>query len=247
MGDSNRRFLFLDLDGVICDNAMWESESSRLAGARLSELLGGDADIWAEHQDRIWLKVWNRGSKEYRETPGLRRLNLSRWWDRLHAEWVRQLCDEVGVKAPGTFEERVDVAERAFTHVYLNTNAVFPGSAEAIRSLAVDFEIHTASGNPSWVIETVLARMGVRERIGTPFGSDLVGFQKGHSAFHARILREVGARPDASVVVDDNELPLLAARKLGAKTVRIGGSGSDQFDLTIGSLSELPDAIRKVI
>ena len=246
MDEKERRFLFLDLDGVILDNAMWESESNRLAGTRFSELLGGDANVWAEHQDRIWLKVWNRGSEEYREAPGLRRLNLSRWWDRLHAEWVRQLCDEVGVKAPCTFEERVDAAERALTRVYLNTNAVFPGSGSAIRSLADDFEIHTASGNPSWVIETVLARIGVRELIGTPFGSDLVGFQKGHSTFHARILREVGARPEASVVVDDTEAPLLAARKLGAKTVKIGSSGSGQFDLTIDSLSELPDAIRKV-
>lgn len=246
MDESERKFLFLDLDGVILDNAMWESESSRLAGTRFSELLGGDASVWAEHQERIWLKVWNRGSEEYREAPGLRGLNLSRWWDRLQAEWVQQLCDEVGVEAPCTFEERVDAAERALTHVYLNTNAVFPGSAAAIRHLADDFEIHTASGNPSWVIETVLARIGVRERIGTPFGSDLVGFQKGHGAFHARILREVGARPEASVVVDDAEAPLLAARKLGAKTVRIGGNGSDRFDLTIGSLSELPDAIGKV-
>ena len=30
MNESDRRFLFLDLDGVILDNALWESESSRL-------------------------------------------------------------------------------------------------------------------------------------------------------------------------------------------------------------------------
>ena len=212
MGKDDLRFLFLDVDGVILDNAMWKSESSRLAGGAFSELLGGDASVWAEHQERLWLRVWNRGNEEYREALGLRRLNLSRWWDRLHAEWVLQLCDEVGVETPYTFEERVDAAERALANVYLNTNAVFPGSGGAIKALAKDFEIHTASGNPSWVVETVLSRVGVRELIGQPFGSDLVGFHKGHRSFHAHILNEVGARPEESIVVDDGETPLLAAK-----------------------------------
>ena len=246
MARDNLRFLFLDVDGVILDNAMWETESSRLAGAALGELLGGDANVWAEHQERLWLRVWNRGNEEYTEALGLRGLNLSRWWDRLHAEWVLQLCDEVGVEAPRTFEERVDVAERAFTNVYLNTRAVFPGAGAAIEALAKDFEIHTASGNPSWVVETVLSGMGVRGLIGRPFGSDLVGFNKGHRTFHARILDEVGARPEESIAVDDGEAPLLAARKHGVATVKVGGAGSDEFDLTIESLSELPDAIRRV-
>ena len=243
MSQDDLRFLFLDVDGVILDNAKWESESSRLAGAAFSEMLGGDTDIWAEHQERLWLRVWNNGNEEYREALGLRSLNLSRWWDRLHAEWVLQLCDEVGVEAPCTFEERVDAAERALTNVYLNTNAVFPGSGAAIKALAKNFEIHTASGNPSWVIETLLSGMDVRELIGKPFGSDLVGYHKGHRTFHARILKEVGALPEVSIVVDDDDSPLLAARKLGAKTVKVGGAGLDHFDLTIGSLSELPDAI----
>ena len=115
-----------------------------------------------------------------------------------------------------------------------------------IKALAKNFEIHTASGNPSWVVETLLSGMGVRELIGKPFGSDLVGYPKGHRTFHVRILKEVGALPEDSIVVDDDDSPLLAARKLGAKTVKVGGAGLDHFDLTIGSLSELPDAILKV-
>ena len=61
MSQDDLRFLFLDVDGVILDNAKWESESSRLAGAAFSEMLGGDTDIWAEHQERLWLRVWNNG------------------------------------------------------------------------------------------------------------------------------------------------------------------------------------------
>ena len=243
ISQNDQRFLFLDLDGVILDDAKWESESGRLVGATFSELFGGDAEVWTGNQQRLWMRVWNRGNEEYREALGLRRLNLSRWWDRLHAEWVLQLCVEVGVEAPCTFEERVDAAERALTNVYLNTNAVFPGSGAAIRALANDFEIHTASGNPSWIVETVLSAIGVRELIGRPFGSDLVGFHKGHDSFYARILNEVGALPEASIVVDDGDAPLLDAGKIGAKTVKVGAAESGPFDLTIGSLSELPDVI----
>lgn len=96
------------------------------------------------------------------------------------------------------------------------------------------------------MIETLLTGMGIRELIGRPFGSDLVGYQKGHRTFHARILNEVGARPQESIVVDDHEMPLLAAAKLGAETVRVGNAGSCEFDLAIESLSELPNAILAV-
>ena len=246
MTQNEQRFLFLDVDGVILDNALWEAESNRLVGAAFSELLGGDSSVWARNHHRLWMRVWNRGNAEYTEALGMRRLNLSRWWDRLHAEWVLQLCVEAGVEAPSTFEERVDVAERALTNVYLNTGAVFPGTGAAIRTLANDFEIHTASGNPSWVVESVLSAIGVRELIGKPFGSELVGYQKGHDTFHTRILEDVGALAENSIFVDDFDSVLFAARKIGAKTVKVGAAGSDPFDLTIGSLSELPGMISKI-
>ena len=72
-----------------------------------------------------------------------------------------------------------------------------PSSPEplgAIEKLSGQFEIHMASGNPSFVVETVLPRLGVSDRVGRPFGSDLVGCQKGDSRFYPAILEACGGR-----------------------------------------------------
>ena len=235
------------MDGVILDNERWEEESARLGGPALASLLGGDPEAWAAHQERVWQEVWRRGSREFRGDPGLRGLNLSRWWDRVEAEWIAEVCRVVGVAAPETFEERVDVAERATVHILENTEGVFPGAAGAIEELSGRFEIHMASGNPSFVVETVLHRLGVRDRVGRPFGSDLVGCQKGDSRFYPAILEAVEVVPSRAVVVDDGEEPLARARSAGLRTVKVGGPPSDEADLTVGSLAELPDVISEVV
>ena len=187
--------------------------------------------------------MWSRGCQEFRGGPGLRGLNLSRWWDRVEAEWIAEVCKVVGVEAPETFEERVDVAERATIHILDNTEGVFPGAAGAIEELSGRFEIHMASGNPSFVVETVLRRLGVSDRVGKPFGSDLVGCQKGDSRFYPAILEAVGAEPSRAVVVDDGAEPLAAARAVGLRTVQVGGPPSEESDMTVKSLAELPDVI----
>ena len=243
----DRPVLLLDVDGVILDNERWEEESARLGGPALASLLGGDPEVWAAHQERVWQEVWRRGSSEFRPDPGRRGLNLSRWWDRVEAEWIAQVCEVVGVEAPGTFEERVDVAERATIHILENTEGIFPGAAGAIEELSGRFEIHMASGNPSFVVETVLRRLDVRDRVGRPFGSDLVGFQKGDSRFYPAILEAVGAEPSRAVVVDDGAEPIAAARAAGLKTVQVGVPPSGEPDLTVGSLAELPGVVSELV
>lgn len=156
------------------------------------------------------------------------------------------MCRVVGVEAPETFEERVDVAERATVHIIENTEGVFPGAAGAIEELSGRFEIHMASGNPSFVVESVLRRLGVRDRVGRPFGSDLVGCQKGDSRFYPAILEIVGAEPSRAVVVDDGAEPLASARAAGLRTVQVGGPTEGEPDLTVGFLAELPDVISEL-
>ena len=243
MSPADRNFLLLDLDGVILDEEQWDLESARLAGSAFTPLLGGDPNAWALYQRKVWLEVWKQASVEYKEDRGLRRLNLARWWDRLNAQWIVELCRIVEVQAPGTFEERVDVAERALTHLYENTEAICPGSSGAIKRLSDDFEIHMASGNPAWIIETVLSRLRVRNLIGKPFGSDLLGFQKSHEQFYPAIVEAVGAKLSNVIVVDDGEVALASARKAGLKTVKVGHSEPSRFDLSVSWLAELPDVI----
>ena len=101
-----------------------------------------------------------------------------------------------------------------------------------------------ASGNPAWIIETVLERLGVRRLAGEPFGCDLIGYQKGHENFYPAILESVGALPERTAVVDDGESHLERAADLGLNTIRVLESpGPSSADAAIGSISELPDVI----
>lgn len=236
--------LLLDLDGVLLDNRKWQAEQKRLSSQAFSDLLGGEDLDWASHHPELWQSVWLEGTKTYKEDQGHRRLNLSRWWDRVHAEWIGQLCGVVGVDTPETFEQRVDVAERAKTFVFLNTTAVYERAAGAIQQLAKGYELHMASGNPAWIIETILERLGVRDLVGEPFGCDLIGYQKGHDRFYPAILDSLGASPGSTAVVDDSESHLQRAANHGLRTIRVLEDPTpSSADVSIASISELPDVI----
>ncbi len=230
------RFLLLDVDGVLLDNDKWEVESGRVIGDAGVPMVGGKEEIWRDHQ-QIWHATWLRANETYKFELGLRRLNLSRWWDRVHAEWLVQMCAEMQLEPPVSFEEQVDVAERIYSHVYTHADIVLPGTREAILDLDERFEIHTASGNPGWVIETVLTRLGVRDRIGMPFGSDLVGLHKGDDRFYPLILEAIGADAEEVIVVDDGDRHLKAAKRHGITAVKMGVD--DDRTHTISRLSDL--------
>lgn len=190
--------------------------------------------------------MFQRGRSQHADTPGLRGLNVSRWWDRLHAEWIEDACAAVGVAPPPTFEERVDAAERALTIFYQNTRSFVPEAGPVIRALSERFEIHMASGNPAYTLETVLDRIGVRSLVGHPFGSDLLGLRKEHDRFYSAILETIGARAEETIVADDDVQMLAKAGSLGILTVKIGGTGDGAPDHAVDSFAELPDLLNSL-
>ena len=234
---NSHRVPLLDVDGVLLDNHKWAVETARVTGDAAVPMLGGQEEIWGTRHQHVWDSAWSRANETYKFDLGLRRMNLSRWWDWVHADWIVQMCAEMGLQPPVSFEERVDTAERIYHHVYTHADIVFPGSREAILDLDERFEIHTASGNPGWVVETVLDGLGVRDRIGMPFGSDLADLQKGDDRFNPIILEAIGADPTEVVLVDDDDRALVAARRHGITAVKMGTDG--EGDLTISRLSDL--------
>ncbi len=240
---SNIAFVLLDLDGVILDNDQWLPEWERLAESAFVEILGGEVSSWIRHQEETWQRVRVRGFQDYNDEGGLRGLNLARTWDRLHADWIVETCAAVGVAAPKTREGQVDAAERVLTHFYLNTRGVFPGVVEAVSELGNSFDIHMASGNPSWIVQTVLDRLGLQDIVGKPFGSDLLGVRKESQSFYPKIFGEIGANPKDVFVVDDEDDALAAAERAGAKTVKVGKASNRSYGFIVESLSELPQLI----
>jgi len=238
------KVVLLDVDGVLLDHTQWEQEWARLAGPALCPVLGGNSQAWVEHQEAVWQRVWQQACREDARELGLRGLNLSRWWDRVFAEWIAELCACVGVDSPATFEERVDAAERVLSFFHQHTEAVVPGAAEAIMSLSGTFDIHMASGNPSWIVENILARLGVTNVVGTPFGSDLVGVQKGNERFYPTILERVGVSGREAILVDDGDGCLANASRWGIRTVKVGDPGSSDHEATIPTIAGLPGFLR---
>lgn len=237
---SRLKAVLLDVDGVLLDPAQGEQDWARLAGPAFCPVLGGQADAWLEHQHVVWQRVWRQACREDTGSVGLRGLNLSRWWDRVFAEWIAQTCRAVGVCPPATFEARVDAAERVLAFFYLHTDALVPGAAETIRSLSRRFQIHTASGNPSWIVQKVIERLGVADVVGRPFGSDLVGVQKGNEQFYPGILARIGVSASEALLADDGDGALCHAARWGIRVVKVGTRGHGDEGAAIGSIADLP-------
>ena len=145
--------------------------------------------------------------------------------------------------APKTREGQVDVAERILTHYYQNTRGVLPGVEEAVKELGKNHAIHMASGNVSWIVQTVLERLDLRNIVGKPFGLDLLGVRMDSQTFYSKIFQEVGADPQDVLIVDDEDVALEAAQRAGAKTAKVGKASNHSCDFIVESLSELPQLI----
>ena len=238
----DRTVLLLDLDDVLLDLTHWDEEWIRIGPDILPSVLDVDPIAWAKGQRAVFEKVWLAATKTFRPVLGLRRRNLARWWERVHAEWIEASCRAAGGTAPPTFEERVDASKRIHAAFFARADVVFEGAAEAIVALSERFDLHMASGNPAWVIEMALERIGVRELVGYPFGSDLAGVQKAHPDFYPTILRTIGVDGSRVMLADDGDVPLRNAAKHGILPVRIGPAG-DGSGLHSPSISALPDVL----
>lgn len=239
-----RPILLLDLDGVILDIDRYYPEWERLAGDAFAPLLGGDPERWILAEREAW-----HGPRHAEYLELLRAdpeaVPPAEQWDReVHADWIERSCRLVGVEPPATEAERYDAARAARRHYYLHTRAS-EGASEPIASLAREFEIHTASGNSSWLVEAALEGSGVRADVGEAFGWDLLGVPKDDPhAFYEAILSVLGvAAGRRVVVVDDLAEKLDAAADLGLETVHVARASSDGAHARVGSLAEVPTAL----
>ena len=60
--------------------------------------------------------------------------------------------------------------------------------------------------------------------------------------FYPSILEEIGAQAADVTVVDDGDAPLAAARRLGIRTVKVGGS-KDGTGLWVEDFSQAPEIL----
>jgi phosphoglycolate phosphatase-like HAD superfamily hydrolase len=238
-----RRAVFLDVDGVMLDPPRTGAEWERLIGDVLAPALGGTPEEWGRANADVFPRVFADRGGWYHDDP----IEAER---RLVTEIFQGACEFLGLPLVSA-DDAVSLGRKVDAYVGRHTRAAFPRTVEVIRTLSLTFQLHTATGNPSWRIEPMLQRWGVRDLFGVLPGIDLAGAMKNSDAFYPAVfaLAEVDA-PEA-VVVDDDGAQVLRARALGATTVLVHGEGTEgadtaAADLVIANIEELPAALQRL-
>ena len=163
------------------------------------------------------------------------------WQDVLS---VRAMCQELGI-APPSDEECRRLGDAFDRHVRANHEAFVPDVAVTIEELLTSYAVHFATGNPSWIIEITLERLGLAGQLGVLCGPDLIGARKGTPEFYPRLFELAGVASSEAVVVDDSAARLAEVTALGASTVLVSaeGAANTEVDAVISTIGELPGAL----
>jgi sugar-phosphatase len=104
-----------------------------------------------------------------------------------------------------------------------------PGSPEAIREASRSLKLAVVSSSPKPVIDTFLARLGIDDCIAPSarIGGDEVARSKPDPEGFLKGAHALGAEPSASLVFEDSNAGLLAARAAGMRSMFITCCAAD--------------------
>lgn len=230
------RNIFLDDGGVMNDNSVRGPQWQRLVGEFMALRLGREPRDWAEANRNSFEEAFRQF-----ELRSQREL-LTDIWDDYLFDWLRLMCEQVGVSVPGR-EDAVSIANEAHAHITRRVHAAYPGAVDAIRRLhAEGYRLHTASGGRSHELAGILEAMGVRGLFVRLYGPDLVGLPLQGSRYYRRIFEDCGCEAEESVVVDESPERLDWVIEAGAVAVLVspGGQAPNVDCPIISSLVELP-------
>ncbi len=224
--------VFLDVDGVINDHAlnpgMWDS----LMGDVLAPVLGATPAEWGRANRRVWPRIWT-GNRDWGTDP-IERI-------RTESQLILDgMCQELGL-APPSPEACFELWKQVDLYIAGSAKAAFPFASDAVRAIAGRARVHTATGNPSWRVETLLGTLGVRQHVGFPAGPDLVGIWKSSTAYYERVLERTGVEPSRALIVDDTAECIEFAASVGAQTAHIWSGECDcSAEHHVATLAEVP-------
>jgi HAD superfamily hydrolase (TIGR01509 family) len=240
-----RPIIFLDDGGVMNDNNVRALQWQRLVSEYFVPLLGGSPEAWSRANrvvaDRLFEPdAWRRrvqAAADYRS------------FDRAYqVEWLRDMCELVGVGAPPE-EECLRLARGAAAFITRRVQAAFPGVVDTIRTLhRQGYLLHTASGESSLDPVGYLQAMGVHNCFDRLYGPDLIDTFKEGPAYYERMFADLGIASADALVVDDSPRATRWATQVGACAVLVGDSSFPQRGKTlhIGSLIELPALLQRL-
>ena len=128
----------------------------------------------------------------------------------------------------------------AFVHD-VPVEELIPPNPQLDRTLGA-MELHKAifTNGPMEYSARILKALGIQDRFGWRFDLRFVGFSgKPHPSAYEKVLGALGAGPEVCALVEDSPANLLSARKLGMRTVLVGGSPADWVDAHIGAIEQV--------
>jgi putative hydrolase of the HAD superfamily len=92
---------------------------------------------------------------------------------------------------------------------------------EALRARGLKLALVSNTASPGWLLEPILERQGITERVDTIVLSSEVGKRKPHPAIFERALRELDVPSSEALFVGDRlEADVVGAARVGMKTVQ---------------------------
>jgi putative hydrolase of the HAD superfamily len=92
---------------------------------------------------------------------------------------------------------------------------------ESLRERGLKLALVSNTASPRWLLDPILERQGISERVDAVVLSSEVGKRKPHRAIFERALGELGVEPGEALFVGDRlEADVLGASRVGMKTVQ---------------------------
>jgi HAD superfamily hydrolase (TIGR01509 family) len=235
--------LFIDNGGVITDNSKLAGHYLRLVGEFLVPRLGGTAAAWADANRATFPGVRHRSVERLKEN-----IDVREEYRVQNIDWLKSMYPLVGVDAPSDDEECAKLASEANIWILERGVEPFPGAPEALRGLAREYTLFTASEGLSFLLEVAMKAHGVRDLFTRLYGPDFVSTPKQAPRYHERIFAHAGVDPATAAVVDDDPEQLRNAQRAGARTVLVNNEpmSGEGFDGVIAGLYHLPDLLRRL-
>ena len=164
--------------------------------------------------------------------------------DRILTNWLGEQA------TPDLIREIGDEKEQLYRALMEREGIVpLPGAAEWVRRLhAEGWQQAIASSAPRANVDLMVRMLGLQPYINALVSADDVRKGKPDPEVFLTAASRLGVRPASSVVVEDAEAGIEAARRGGMKSIGVGSSPLGAADLTVQSLDELPtDAFDRLV
>ena len=176
--------------------------------------------------------------------------------EQVRAMIGRPLREMFGVVDPGAtaegIEAYVDAYREAWTPLAVPLSKPLPGAPETVEALARLARLAVVTSRISSGAIHILEAMGLGVHFASIVGIERVERPKPHPEAIHLALRELGAPPSEAVMVGDTPDDVHAGRAAGCRAVGVTTGVFDSAalheagaDRVIGSLSELPDLLRR--